>query len=287
LTSTTIKYGSVIIQVDRASDTALPIVYLNSIAKELVSGNMIEVGDKGQSGSIVLGDSFDDQDGSASVFIDLIEFGHRVVVTASVGDDKAQWLQVFPKPPLSSLKTASGLMGKYDPNNNKNLIDAFDNVQPASYTADAMDIDKWKVTVDSNIISTNSPKPDANAKITRRDVSSYSSTDVAAANEACSGVALRESCMEDFLSTEGDKGMAYSYGTLEQLVTSAEPSEFVNNLVVKNDDDDDDLSIDKKTFILICAGVGLAVVVVVAVLVALVIRSRQSSSPKRYEVVMD
>jgi len=280
MTSATIKSGSIIIQVDRATDTTLPTVYVNSVAKELSTGNLIEIGDKGKAGSILLGDSFDDQDGSATLYIDLTEFGHRVAVTASVGDNKNQWLQVFPKPPLDTLKSASGLMGKYDATNSKNLIDAFDNVQPASYTPDAIDIEKWKAAVDSNIISTNSPKPAANAKITRREISSYPAEQTVAATEACIGVALRESCMEDFLSTEGDKGMAYSYGTLEQLVTSAEPSTFVSNLQVS--DDDDDVSFDQRTFIIVCAAVGAGVLIVIAVLVALVIKSK---SQRQYAVL--
>jgi hypothetical protein len=280
LTSVGIKYGDIIIQVDRSTDTNLPVVQINKVGKILSAGNLIEIGTNGKSGSIVLGDSFDDQDGTATVFIDLTQFGHRVVVTASVGDNKEQWLQVFPKPPLATLATASGLMGKYDATNSKNLIDAFDNVQPASYTADKMDIEKWRADRDSNIIATVDAKPDSKANINRRDVSSYAYDLQVSANEACSGVALRESCQEDFLSTGGDKGMAYSYGTLEQLVTSAEPSEFVSKLTVQNDDDD--VSFDQRTFIIVCAAVGAAVLVVVAVLVGLLIKSK---SQRQYAVL--
>jgi len=284
LTSVAIRYGpNIVVQVDRSTDSNLPVVQYNKASMTLSPGNAIELGEKNKpgTGSIVLGDSFEDQDGSASVFIDFTQFGHRVVVTASVGDNGNQWLQVFPKPPLNTLATASGLMGKYDPVNSKNLIDAFDNVQPASYTADVLDVEKWKATVDSNILDSNDAKPSPDAKITRREISSYPSELRAAANDACLGVALRESCQEDYLSSEGDRGMAYSYGTLEQLVTSAEPSEFVSNLTVQNDDDDD-VSFDQKTFIIVCAAVGAAVVVVIAILVALLIKSK---SQRQYAVL--
>lgn len=281
ITSVMIKYGAVMIQVDRAEGTTLPTVNVNAIKKELLPGSQIEIGDKGKSGTIVLGDSFEDMDGSASLFVDLTEFGHRVVITASTGTSKTQWLQVFPKPPTKSLTTSSGLMGKYDVTAYKFLVDAFDNVQPASYTPSEMDVQKWKVSADSNIIALNNNDKDIKGTITRRDVSSYPATLQAAAKEVCTGVALQEPCLEDYLSSDGDKGVAYAYGTIESLVTSAEPSEFVSKLSVS--DDEDTLAFNQKTFIIVCAAVGAAVFIVVVVLAALLIRKNKAQ--RQYAVL--
>jgi len=208
---TSFVYNDTVFTFERNRDTSPPLVTVNGKAVILNPGSTIEL--PNGIGSITAAGSLSPPLRTIRYDIDLPTTGHKVTLTANVGDFKVQWLQVYPQLPSTSLNMTRGLLGVY----NNNQSDDFTNslglvVAPDADPLTLMRNFAWTWKLSSSPLH-NQLTPDNNLENEAipdkvLSIQDFPSDQQLAAEQSCAGIALYESCVLDILLS-GDAGYAH------------------------------------------------------------------------------
>jgi len=214
---TNIQYGTSSVTIERNRRTAYPFVTVNGVPTTAIPGQAVILND----GTLITNGELSPITGVVRYDIDFPRTGHKVVVTAHLGNFGVQWLQVFPKPPRGSFGKTGGLLGLYNGNPADDFTDAFGQSIPTDSDIETI-IDSfaetWRVknfvyavNEASNVWDPTAPQPAI------KRVEDYPEADRAAASKVCQGVSQFESCVLDTLMTR-DTAYASSYNTMESIL---------------------------------------------------------------------
>jgi hypothetical protein len=273
---TSFIYGDLTFTFERNRDTAPPLFTVNGKRVTLDPGMTISLPDG--SGTVIASGTLEAPLKAIRYDIDLPLTEHHIVLTANVGDYKVQWLQVYPKFPLSSTNMTGGLLGVMNNDTSDDFTTVLGKVVPID--SDLLTIYRdfawtWKLQdsglkneLEENVLI-DEPLPTRVIQI-----SDFAAAAVTQAEQACTGIALYESCVLDVLMS-GDAGYANGYNSLERILRSADASKPLQTSV---SDDGDSMQFRDKVIIIVFSVLGG--LLIVGAIVALVIY-RQDKKNKR------
>jgi hypothetical protein len=257
---TSFVYNGTVFTFERNTDVNPPFLTVNGKDVTLVPGSTVVLPDG--IGSITAVGSLAPPLKTIRYDIDLPTTGHRVTLTANVGDYKVQWLQVYPLLPSTSINMTRGLLGVYNFDKSDDFTNAMGLVVPQD--ADTLTLMRnfawsWKLNkspLQNRLIPDNNLEIEAipDKVLTIRD---FPTDQQYAAQQACAGIALYQSCVLDVLLS-GDAGYAAGYNSLESILTSSDVSKPAQQSL----DSDDSSSRYRQTVLIVVFSVlgGLLIV---------------------------
>jgi hypothetical protein len=237
---TSFVYNDTVFTFERNRDTNPPLLTVNGKAIILNPGGTVDL--PNGIGSITAAGSLSPPLRTIRYDIDLPSTGHKVTLTANVGDYKVQWLQVYPLLPTTSLNNTRGLLGVYNFDKSDDFTNSMGRIIPQA--ADTLTLMRefawtWKLS-GSPLQNQLSPDNDLeNEAIPDKvlAIQDFPSDQQLAAEKACVGIALYESCVLDILLS-GDAGYAHGYNSLESILTSSDFSKPAQQSVNSDDSSD-------------------------------------------------
>eukprot|EP01097_Dermamoeba_algensis_P006347 TRINITY_DN397_c0_g1_i3.p1 TRINITY_DN397_c0_g1~~TRINITY_DN397_c0_g1_i3.p1 ORF type:complete len:1186 (+),score=332.13 TRINITY_DN397_c0_g1_i3:2287-5844(+) len=265
---TSFVYNDTSFTFERNRDTAPPLFTVNGKKVTLNPGSTVIL--PNEIGTITAAGSLEAPTKAIRYDIDLPTTGHKIVLTANVGDYKVQWLQVYPLLPSTSMNMTRGLLGVYNLDRSDDFTSSLGVVVPLD--SDELTVYRdfaWSWKLDGSVL-TNQLSPDNDLEIEGIPEKVLSTKDfptekVAAAEKACAGIALYSSCVIDVLLS-GDAGYANGYNSLESILSASDVSKPAQQSL----DSDDDSSRYRETVLIVIFSV-LGGLLVAAIVVGLIV----------------
>jgi hypothetical protein len=273
---TSFIYNDTSFTFERNRDTAPPLFTVNGKKVTLNPGSTVIL--PNEIGTITAAGTLEAPQKAIRYDIDLPTTGHKIVLTANVGDFKVQWLQVYPLLPSTSVNMTRGLLGVYNFDPSDDLTSSQGLVIPVD--ADELTVYRdfaWSWKLDGSALTNQLSDNDLETEgipekvLTTKD---FPPAQVADAEKACAGIALYSSCVIDVLLS-GDAGYANGYNSLESILSSSD----VSKPAQKSLDSEDDSSRYRETVLIVVFSV-LGGLLIVGLIVG-VIMWKNSQRPRR------
>jgi len=215
---TVIHKNQTFITFERATRTNQPHLSINGQQILLLSGQTYLIDPIAM---LTAGGSFSSLDRALRFDLEFPETNHKVMITAHLGDFGVQWLQVYPKPPISSKGKTSGLLGNYNDNPNDDFQDLDGVVHPLNISHDQFYgkfVESWRFTGNIANLEPSNDLGEPSIK-TPMSIQDYPLEEVTKARKLCSDVTagFAQGCVLDYLLT-GDKGVASAYSFIDGVV---------------------------------------------------------------------